>query len=265
MYYPSISEFREFYSSPLGALACRRIRNHMGARWSEVGKSPDMRVLGVGYAGPYLMPYLPKPDDAIVRTTLWAIPAAIGSISWPHTHRNRSLVFSNYQLPLPDNMFDRILLMHSLEFMADPQRLLRECWRILAPEGRLMVVVPNRLSYWAQTDKTPFGYGHPYHLGQLKRLLEENMFQPTEHRSALYMMPSTNRIAIRTSEWFRNVMRPVLPLAGGVWMLEASKHVIARTPDRGSPVVSKIPAIGKGLVGNTSCDSNKRRHTRQTD
>ena len=39
--------------------------------------------------------------------------------------------------------------------------LLRECWRVLRDDGRLLVVVPNRLGSWALFDHTPFGQGRP--------------------------------------------------------------------------------------------------------
>jgi len=44
---------------------------------------------------------------------------------------------------LPDNFFDVVTMNHVIEHVHDPIRLLRECWRILKPRGKLVVVTPN--------------------------------------------------------------------------------------------------------------------------
>ena len=40
-------------------------------------------------------------------------------------------------------------LLHALEEADSPRQLLREAWRILAPEGRIVVAVTNRRSMWS--------------------------------------------------------------------------------------------------------------------
>ena len=50
---------------------------------------------------------------------------------------------------------------------------MRELWRVTAPNGRLIVVVPRRGGFWAQADNTPFGSGYPFSRGQLEKLLPE--------------------------------------------------------------------------------------------
>lgn len=60
----------------------------------------------------------------------------------------------------PDNSFNAITLNHVIEHVYDPIPLLRECYRILKPNGRLVVVTPNSLSrghqkfgsYWRDLD-----------------------------------------------------------------------------------------------------------------
>ncbi|HOW58896.1 MAG TPA: class I SAM-dependent methyltransferase [Candidatus Omnitrophota bacterium] len=46
----------------------------------------------------------------------------------------------------PGNFFDAINLSHVLEHVTQAERLLQEVWRILKPEGRVRVQVPNTLS-----------------------------------------------------------------------------------------------------------------------
>src|SRR5947207_8712583 len=53
-------------------------------------------------------------------------------------------------LPLGDAAVDRVLLVHALEMSRDAEALLREAWRVLAPGGRLLAVIPNRRGIWAR-------------------------------------------------------------------------------------------------------------------
>jgi 2-polyprenyl-3-methyl-5-hydroxy-6-metoxy-1,4-benzoquinol methylase len=47
----------------------------------------------------------------------------------------------------PDGSFDVVTMSHLIEHVGNPQRLLRECHRILKPSGRLVLVTPNAQSW----------------------------------------------------------------------------------------------------------------------
>jgi SAM-dependent methyltransferase len=49
-------------------------------------------------------------------------------------------------LPLPDGMFDKVVIVNSVEYSPYPEALLREVRRVLRPGGRLVAQVPS-LSY----------------------------------------------------------------------------------------------------------------------
>ena len=56
--------------------------------------------------------------------------------------------------PLPDSAIDRMVLVHAVEMADDVDALLREAWRVLAPGGRLIAVVPAlnaEVARWALT------------------------------------------------------------------------------------------------------------------
>ena len=91
--------------------------------------------------------------------------------------------------PFPDALFDRLIVFHGLEEAESPQRLLREFWRVAAPEARILIIVAHRRGLWARAESTPFGHGRPYTRSQLYRLLEEAMFLPTASARALYAPP----------------------------------------------------------------------------
>lgn len=47
------------------------------------------------------------------------------------------------ELRFPSNSFDAVTMNHVIEHVRDPIDLVRECWRILRPGGRLVLATPN--------------------------------------------------------------------------------------------------------------------------
>ena len=80
------------------------------------------------------------------------MPAELGVISWPREGDCLSVLVDETELPLPDECADRLLLVHMLEWSERSRALLRELWRVLAPNGRLLIIVPNRRGLWARVE-----------------------------------------------------------------------------------------------------------------
>jgi len=256
MYCPSIDELKKFYKSPLGALAGRRLRRRIKNIWEDVfeskGKGKNI-VLGVGYAAPYLVPLLKKKNY----TPISYMPSKIGAAQWPKEKKNLSLMGDKFNMPFDDSSIDRVLLIHSLEYSDNPSHMMREIWRILAPEGRVLVIVPNRRSMWAKAEKTPFGHGMPFSYYQLKDLLEESMFLKTKTEFGLYLPPFETKFLLRTFagivEFLQNVSdksRILKPRGGGVILMEAKKQIYATNEYKRKKKEALEPAYnqnGQGL------------------
>ena len=165
-----VIDLRDFYSQRLGVVARRLINRGIQARWPD---AHGLRVLGLGYPTPYLGLFREDSERCIA-----FMPAAQGVLKWPTARPTLATLVEEFSLPLPDAAVDRILLVHALEMSDDPDGLLREVWRVLAPSGRLMAVVPNRRGVWARTDNTPFGHGRPYSRAQITQLLRHTWFTP---------------------------------------------------------------------------------------
>lgn len=213
-----VSEVRRFYETPLGCVAARMIAAKLADAW---GSTASLDVLGVGYAPPWLEPM----DTA--RRALAAMPGGQGAESWPNP-RSRTCLVDETGLPFPTGCFDRVLAVHALEEAGDPAALVRELGRVLAPSGRLILVVAHRGGLWARAESTPFGHGRPYTLGQLERLVGEAELDPFARTHALFT-PPWSRLA-GAADLFETVGGLLAPGLSGVVLLEAVKSTYALRP-----------------------------------
>jgi SAM-dependent methyltransferase len=212
----------DFYGTARGAVTARILRERLAALW------PDLQgdsVLGIGYAAPYLRLWREHAARIVAVT-----PAQMGAIRWPPGAANLSCTAEEDELPFPDLVFDRILLVHGLESAENARRLLREAWRVLKDDGRVIMVVPNRSGMWAYWESTPFGHGQPYTAGQLGRLLAACMFRVERRDLALWMPPMRRRLVLRAAPLFERAGRRLMPGLAGVTITEAVKDVYAAMP-----------------------------------
>lgn len=214
-----VHELLDFYARPIGGLVRRILSRHIRRRWSDV---KGQTIMGLGFASPYLAPFR---GEALRLGAL--MPSAQGAVVWPATGPVHTVVVEDEQLPLPDNSVDKLLVIHCLESSGNVRGLLREIWRVLRPEGRVLIVVPNRRGVWARFDTTPFGHGLPYSRSQLGRLLSDALFTAVDWSGALHLPPIERRLALNsalTAERFGNRLWPVF---AGIIIVEAKKELIA--------------------------------------
>ena len=214
-----VQTLRDFYyRNALGRAAQKIIRNQTLNYWPP-DKLKGQTVAGFGFAVPLLRPYL-----KVARRVVGLMPGPQGVMPWPAGMPNVSVLCEETLWPLETGHVDRLVLMHGLETSENPSELLDECYRVLGPGGEALFVLPNRSGLWARSDRTPFGYGRPYSLGQLEAQLRRHDFVPEDHLSVLYQPPSTRRFWMKTGPVWERMGRAVPVTAGGVMMVEASKR-----------------------------------------
>jgi len=243
---PAAAQLSGFYASAGGAVAARLLRERLGRLWPLL---PGLSVMGLGHAAPYLDLWLREARRCVAVT-----PAHHGAPRdrpphWPPSPAgSQTLIAEEDALPFPDRSFDRLLLVHGLEAAEHARRLLREAWRVLADDGRLIAVVPNRTGLWAHLDRTPFGHGQPYSGGQLERLLARQMFRPLRRESALFVPPYGLRFLHPMARPWEATGRALFPALAGVVLLEAEKDLFAAAP-AGAVAVRRrvvVPVPGSG-------------------
>jgi SAM-dependent methyltransferase len=137
------------------------------------------------------------------------------------------------QLPIASDSVDCVVLPHTLEFEPDPYAVLREVDRVLAGEGKLLVLGFAPFSPWgarALASRSGFPPG-------LRRVLAERRladwlrllgYEISESRRYLHELPwgepATGERRLRRGLFY--------PLPGGAYLLKARKRLHALTPLR---------------------------------
>jgi SAM-dependent methyltransferase len=238
--YLDVVDLRAFYAERLGQVARRLIAQRIKEFWPDIR---DRSVLGIGYATPYLQSFTSDAERVIA-----FMPAAQGVVNWPAQGRGAVALILDDALPLPDASIDRVLAVHSFETTQNVHDLLREIWRVLAPGGRLIAVVPNRRGIWAHVESTPFGYGRPFSRGQLNALFRDTQFSPANWSEALSMPPANRRILFRTGATWERFGAALWPGFAGVIVVEATKQLYQGVPARQRLRGRLAPAFRPALI-----------------
>jgi SAM-dependent methyltransferase len=226
----------DFYRTPLGLTARRIVASRIRRRWRDVR---DMDVIGLGFAAPYLHMFHEE-----ARGTLALMPEQQGVIGWPQEGPFRSTLVPETKLPLRDMCAERVLAVHGLEHVESRQAYLREIWRILMPQGRVIFVVPNRRGAWARLETTPWGYGRPYSPRQLEKVMAKAMLKPVSITPCLFMPPLRWRVITPAALAWERFGAALWPAFSGVLIVEAMKQVHAglRVTAR-KPIFAPVPVL----------------------
>ncbi len=136
---PDVTALTHFYRTPIGRGAAYGIAEQVKQLWPSLS---SLEVLGIGYPLPIFDALLPQGAELHA-----FMPAAKGVTYWPDKAFGRTALVDEEELPLEDDVMDRIILLHGLEFSPHPARLLREVWRVLKPGGKVILIPTHGESY----------------------------------------------------------------------------------------------------------------------
>ena len=237
---PDIVNLRQFYTSPLGRLAKRRLRRLVQQRWPHIAGSAG---IGLGYTTD-LLP-LPQQAQSAGQTIVALMPATQGAIYWPVHANNHSALCDEMRPPIAPSSLQRVLMAHVLEHADAPDELLRIWWQALAPGGRLIVLLPNRYGSWAYCGDTPFRKGTPYAVSRIRTLLNTTGFTLREVHSACFLPPSTHPLMHAFFSFGEFLGALLAPRLGGVLVIEAEKHIYAGIPESSRALVRATAAAAQ--------------------
>lgn len=214
---PDVTRLIAFYKSPLGRIARHLLREQV---IDLSGNVRGLRVLGLGFATPYMRFALDRAERVLA-----FMPAKQGASAWPREGPSHTVLCDPLEMPLTDAAIDLTICVHALEHIGDAEELMRELWRVTAPNGRIIVVVPRRRGMWAQWDNTPFGAGNPFSGPQLDKLLRDHSFIPEIWRDALFVPPIQHGLVIKSTRFFERTGRLFGPTFSGVICVAARKQL----------------------------------------
>ncbi len=134
------------------------------------------------------------------------------------------------QLPFPDNQFDLIVMPHVLEFQSLPHETLREVFRVLRPEGRLLLTGFNPYSLYGTKrffgrERTGIWAAEFIALSRVKDWLTLLGFDLVDGELTCYNVPARREGSLERLEWVARAGDRWWPFAGGVYYLHAVKRV----------------------------------------
>lgn len=253
---PDVIALRNFYAAPTGKAAADCIAGHIARLWPDL---EGLHLAGIGFAPPMLERL---GDTAASRIAL--MPGQQGVLAWPDAARNAAALIEDDRLPLPDGSFDRVILAHALEVADHSRELLAETWRIMAPGGRLIVIVPRRRGFWAGLERTPFASGQPYSRAQLTRLLADNLLPAARTLTALYLPPFRLFANARLLGAVERAGRVLLPGLGGVVIVEAEKQIYRPVGIRPRPALAPLRPALRPKIAQPVTPAPRFRYLRRT-
>ena len=141
-------------------------------------------------------------------------------------------VQTNWQeLPLLSNSVDIVVLVHLLEFINYPVKLLQEVFHALKPNGQLIILGFNPWSFWGL--KKTFSRSIPWNgrfwsRTQVKRWLINFNYSILYSKTFCYGLLSQKKLGRKIRVFIETAGRLSLPAGGRIYLLVAKKEVYAR-------------------------------------
>ena len=161
-------------------------------------------------------------------------------------------------LPIAADSVDLVVLMHYLSNTREPHAVLREAFRVLIPEGRLIIIDFNPLSLWglrhfvqSWCEQIPWR-GHFYTARRLNDWMKLLGFDKQKHFQVGYMLPVDHVGLIRKLTWLEKRINNWLPFSSALNVLVYNKSITPITPVRQRWVATKLLA-GKVVRPTAGC------------
>src|SRR5438876_1663381 len=113
-----VVDLRDFYRSGLGQVARRMIRGAIRRVWPELR---GMRLLGIGYATPFLSALSGETERTIA-----VMPATLGVLRWPPEGRNLVTLAEEGELPFADYSMDPVGVVQGVGMSGELRGVLKE-------------------------------------------------------------------------------------------------------------------------------------------
>ena len=139
-------------------------------------------------------------------------------------------------LPLPNDSVDLVLLPHTLDFVADPHQVLREVERSLVPEGHLIIIGFNPLSFYglwriflSRKNSSPWNANF-YSLKRIRDWCSLLGFDEVNLQFCAHLPPFKRIQGWKRMQALNRLLKKHLAHSGGVYLFVARKRIATLTP-----------------------------------
>jgi len=233
----TVKKLCDFYKTPLGDVVQVYINDIVKKFIPENTK--NQFILGIGYATPYFTEKLTHSNTVLSFTF-----DKMGGITWPNTSCSHTAIVHEDHIPLANKSVDRLIVVHALECCQSDEGLLKEINRIIALDGEVLIVFPNKAGVWSHTSHSPFAHGKHYTMSQLHDMLLKSGLHVESEERFLYFPPTQS---LYTQSFFAPVEMMgsyFLPYFSGLNAITAKKRTII-TPNQPAP---QRPVAKKGVL-----------------
>lgn len=172
-------------------------------------------------------------------------------------------------LPIASDSIDLVILPHTLDFAADPHRVLREVERILVPGGQVVIIGFNPMSLlglWrffrrgGRRRRAPW-CAHFLSLFRLKDWLKLLHFEPLQGQMLFYRPPIAFTRMLDSLHFMDKIGDRWWPMMGAVYLLVARQNTAGMTPLKARWRLGVIPGRALGEpVARSAVQGNRRDH-----
>lgn len=150
-------------------------------------------------------------------------------------HRSADLDACNESLPFKCHSLDTLLLVHVVEFSAEPHQVLREVERVLTSDGMLVLCCFNPWSFWGlrrlfSYKTAPPWHGHFFSQTRLKDWLALLNFEVVATERLVFYPPIQSERWLARTMKIEQIGKKLWPILSGVTILVATKRNIPLTP-----------------------------------
>ncbi|MDG1127068.1 MAG: methyltransferase domain-containing protein [Hellea sp.] len=241
---PTLKKLDVFYRSPSSTLLIDILSRKINSRWPELS---GQDVLGYGFCEKYLSFYK-KTANRIILT----LPEKnLTKIEYDDMH-GTSCITENLSLPFSDSRFDKILCIHGTGDSSNFDLLLQEFWRVLKPEGQIIIISSSRSGGWIK-NMGPFSEEKSFSRKKFKKSIIKSGFQITFFTGCIYFPYRKVSRKNRLPYLFEKICENIFPYFSRLVLVEAIKRLYAEP--HGMPetiriknVLSSNPLANKTII-----------------
>ena len=229
--YQDIIKLEKFYQSELG----RAVQDRISSKLKKYIYLHDGEKLGgFGFGEPYL-PHLPKK-----KVSIFNFFSQQGGIKKNILNEKLfNVLLDGEQLPIEDFFLNHIICIHYLEHSENLKKTLRELWRVLAPEGKIYIILPNKKSSWSFSSQSPFSSGFGFSKNQINQVLEDNFFE-IQSIDRLVYFPSWNiRLLLSNRFFLEKIGSYFWRFFNGFYLCVATKRIYANSGSKKFSFIKK--------------------------